>query len=155
MWRNGRLRRLVSLAPWTALVLGIGCGGGDKGPTGPGGGGSSTYELVALGRMGLPADAVLEDCIPTRFYGGDLEVREDGTWRIRLGVHDEKDGDWAYQDDGDVYEDGETVWFESQYSGMSYSGTVDGSEVRIMYDWCFNGVPDVQLVFDQLARPSS
>ena len=41
------------------------------------------------------------------------------------------------------------VSFDSQISGSSYQGTVDGGEVTIMYDWCYNGVPDVQLVFDQ------
>ena len=30
-----------------------------------------------------------------------------------------------------------------------YSGTVNGTEVKIMYDWCENGVADVQLVFDR------
>jgi hypothetical protein len=39
------------------------------------------------------------------------------------------------------------VWFDSQISGTSYAGTVNGTEVKIMYDWCYNGVPDVQLVF--------
>jgi hypothetical protein len=29
------------------------------------------------------------------------------------------------------------------------SRTVDGPEIRIMYDWCENGVADVQLVFDR------
>ena len=146
---NERLRRLVTLAPWTALLLGIGCGGDDKSPTGPGGGGATSYELVALGRVGLPADLAVEDCITTRFYGGDLEVREDGTWRIRLGVHDAADGDWPYLDEGEFDDDGETVWFDSWYSGASYPGTADGAEMKIMYDWCYNGVPDVQLVFER------
>ena len=33
------------------------------------------FELVALGRAGLPADAQLEDCTLTRFYGGRLADR--------------------------------------------------------------------------------
>jgi hypothetical protein len=32
---------------------------------------------------------------------------------------------------------------------MSHQGTVDGPEIRIMHDWCENGVADVQLVFDR------
>lgn len=144
------IRRLVTLAPWTALVLAIGCGGGDKGPTGPGGGqGAERYELVSLGRMGLPADVALEGCTMTRFYSGRLDVADDGTWQIGLEVHDGVDGDWGYLDEGEIDDDGETVWFDSWVSGSSYPGAVDGTEITLMYDWCFDGVPDVQLVFDR------
>lgn len=150
MSRSERIRRLLTLAPWTALLLGTGCGGGDKGPTDPGGGqGPISFELVALGLAGLPADAQLEDCTLTRFYGGRLQVTDDGSWQIRLQVHDGNDGDWVYGDDGEVEEDGATLWFHSAYSGSSYPATVDGSAIKIMYDWCYNGVPDVQLVFDR------
>jgi len=47
--------------------------------------------------------------------------------------------------------DDATVLFESDESGVTYNGTVnqDGTEVTIQYDWCFDGVPDVQLVFDR------
>ena len=34
-----KMRRLTKLSPWTALlVAAVGCGGGDKSPTGPQGG---------------------------------------------------------------------------------------------------------------------
>ena len=69
-----------------------------------------------------------------------------GQWQIALQVHDAS-GDWGYRDEGQAEVDGETVWFDSQISGTSYAGTVSGTEVKIMYDWCYNGVPDVQLVF--------
>jgi hypothetical protein len=45
--------------------------------------------------------------------------------------------------------DGATVWFDSNISGTSHEGTVNGAEVAIMYDWCENGQADVQLVFDR------
>ena len=142
-------RRLASLAGGSALLLAAACGGGDKNPTGPGGGhDAATYDLVALGRAGLPADAQPEDCTVTRFYGGGLQVNANGTWQIKLKVHDDS-GDWGYEDEGRIEQDGTTVWFDSQISGSSYQGTVDGADVAIMYDWCYNGVPDVQLVFEQ------
>jgi hypothetical protein len=138
------------LAGGSALLLAAGCGGGDKNPTGPGGGGDAvTYNLVALGGIGVPADAKVEDCTNTRFYGGGLVVRDDGTWQITLKVHDINYGDWGYKDEGQIEQDGSAVWFDSQVSGTSHEGTVDGAEIRIMYDWCENGVADVQLVFDQ------
>jgi hypothetical protein len=34
-------------------------------------------------------------------------------------------------------------------SGSSIQFSGDGPEVTIIYDWCYNGVPDVQLVFDK------
>ncbi len=149
MARTWRIRRLVTLAPWTALLLGIGCGGGNKGPTGPGSGdGGDSYELVSLGRIGLPADVAVEDCSMTRFSGGRLDVTEDGAWELSLQVHDFS-GDWGYLDEGEIDQDDAVVWFGSDLSGSTYQGTVDGSEVKIMYDWCYDGVPDVQLVFDR------
>ena len=149
MSSSGRIRRLSRLVPWPTVLLAAACGGGDKGPTGPGGEAPASYEMVSLGRMGLPADAQVEDCIVTRFYGGDLQVTADGDWRIGLGVHDDNYGDWGHEDEGTIEQDGDNVWFTSVYSGSSYQGQVDGSEVKIMYDWCYNGVADVQLVFDQ------
>jgi hypothetical protein len=149
MWWIENLRRLSRLSPWTALLMtAIGCGGGDKSPTGPGGDNVAEFELVALGRAGLPADTQLEDCTATRFYGGAIRLDPaTGRWQIALKVHDDNSGDWGYQDEGQAEADGETVWFDSQISGTSYAGTVNGTEVKIMYDWCYNGVPDVQLVF--------
>ena len=141
-------RRLGILVAGSAL-LATACGGGDKNPTGPGDGGdAATYDLVALGQAGLPADAQPEDCSVTRFYSGGLKVNANGTWDLRLKVHNES-GDWAYQDEGRVEQNDTGVSFDSQISGSSYQGTLAGTEVTIMYDWCYNGVPDVQLVFDQ------
>jgi hypothetical protein len=150
MQRSEMIRRLRRLVPWPTLLLAAACGGGDNGPTGPDDGMAPvTYDLVALGRAGLPADAQLEDCTVTRFYSGGLQVTDDWSWQISLQVHD-VDGDWGYLDEGEVEEDaGGALWFVSDVSGSSYQATVDGNEVSIMYDWCYNGVPDVQLVFDR------
>jgi len=135
----------------------VGCGG-DKSPTGPGDQGQGDnpnaieFQLVALGRVGLPTDAQLENCGVTRFYGGKINIDPNtGEWDIHLRVHDDQSGDWGYLDTGRSVGDDETVLFESDVSGVTYNGTVngDGTEVTIMYDWCFDGVPDVQLVFDR------
>jgi len=139
------------------LIAAVGCGGDDKSPTGPGDPGQDDnpnaieFQLVALGRVGLPTDAQLEDCGVTRFYGGKIGINPNsGEWQIHLRVHDQS-GDWGYLDSGQSLGDDETVLFESDVSGVTYEGTVndDGTEVTIMYDWCFDGVPDVQLVFDR------
>ena len=156
MWWRENLRRLSKLSPWTALLMAaFGCGGGDKRPTGPGSGGGgggdvAELELVRLGLAGLPADAEVEDCTLTRFYGGGITIdQKTGRWQITLQVHDANYGDWGYRDQGETEVDGDTVWFDSEISGTSHAGTVDGTEVKIMYDWCENGVADVQLVFDR------
>jgi hypothetical protein len=147
MSRRRRIHGLFRLVPWPTLLLLSACGG-DKGPSGPDGGDAQSYELVALGQMELPADAQLEDCTTTRFYSGRLEMTDDWSWRIRLQVHD-GNGEWPYLDEGEMDEAGASLMFISDYSGAVYEGRVNGSEVRIMYDWCFNGMPDVQLVFDR------
>jgi hypothetical protein len=150
MSRMRRTRRWMRLGPWTALLLGTGCGGGgDKAPTGPGGEDTAQLELVSIGKVGLPADVQPEDCNLTRIYGGQLQVTDDGSWVLRLQVHDDIDGDWLYGDQGEVEEDGANLWFHSGYSGSSYAADVNGSEIRIMYDWCYDGVPDIQLVLDR------
>ncbi len=156
MWWTESIRCLTRLSPWTTLLIAaVGCGGGDKSPTGPGGedpGDDPTaieFSLASLGFAGLPADAQLEDCKMTRFYGGTILIEpETGEWQIDLQVHDNS-GDWPFRDYGVSVGDGNTVFFESGHSGASYEGTVNGdaSEIKIMYDWCYDGVPDVQLVF--------
>lgn len=150
MSMSEKMRLLSRLVPWPALLMAAACGGGDGDrPTGPGGGGEApdNYRLVALGFAGLPADLVTEDCIETRFYSGGLDVAGDGRWQIRLKVHDDNLGDWGYKDEGQIEVDGETVWFDSQITEMSFEGSIADGAIRIMYDWCENGVPDVQLVF--------
>jgi len=139
------------------LIAAVGCGGDDKSPTGPGdpapddNPNAIEFQLAALGRVGVPADAQLEDCGVIRFYGGRIDIDPNsGEWQIHLRVNDQS-GDWAYLDTGRSVGDDATVLFESDVSGVTYEGTVndDGTEVTIMYDWCFDGVPDVQLVFDR------
>ena len=75
------MRRLARLSPWTGLlVAAVGCGGGDKSPTAPGGGDTATdFSLVALGRAGLPADVKVEDCTLTRFYSGGITIDPSST----------------------------------------------------------------------------
>jgi hypothetical protein len=65
-------------------------------------------------------------------------------------VHDDT-GDWGFRDWGQSQGNGTEVLFGSDYSGITYQGTVNGNgtEVTMLYDWCSNGVPDVQLVFDR------
>jgi hypothetical protein len=111
------------------------------------GGDVDTWEMVAIGNAGLPAEAEVEDCRLTRFNSGTLELREDGGFRIRFQVNDVS-GDWGYKDEGVFQSNGATGWFRSQITGNTYQASYDGTDLRIDYDWCENGVPDVQLVFE-------
>jgi hypothetical protein len=150
MSRIESIRRFALLVPCAALLLGTGCGGGgDKGPTGPGGGETARFALMSVGKAGLPADVKVEDCTLTRFYGGEMVVTDDGGWELRLQVHDGNYGDWTSGDKGEIEDDGYNLWFVSDYSGSSYPADVEGTEIKMMYDWCYNEVPDIQLVLDR------
>jgi len=129
-----------------ALVLAA-CGGGDKNLGPDTGGDVDTWEMVAIGNAGLPAEAEVEDCRLTRFNSGKLELREDGAFRVSFQVTDVS-GDWGYHDEGEYQDNGDTGWFRSQITGNTYQATYDGTYLRIDYDWCENGVPDVRLVFE-------
>ena len=158
MSSRGGIRLPFHWVPLLAVLLAGACGG-DKSPTGPtgggngggnGGGDSKQLELVSLGLAGLPADAQLEDCSLTRFYSGALQLNtKTGSWQIKLQAHDDQYGDFGYEDDGQMETDGNTLRFDSDVSGSTYQATAGGGEIKIMYDWCYNGVPDVQLVFAQ------
>jgi hypothetical protein len=153
------MRRLSRLVPFPALLLAAACGGGEKSPTGPndpapGPGPQQNrveFRLASLGLVGLPADLQIEDCKLTRFYSGKIQIDpKSGEWQVDLQVHDDT-GDWGFRDWGQSTGNGTDVLFDSDYSGITYQGTVNGNgtEVTMMYDWCANGVPDVQLVFDR------
>lgn len=155
-WSRG-IRGLPALASCSALLLTAACGGGDKSPTGPTGSGGQApenaveFRLASLGLVGLPADLQIEDCKLTRFYSGKIQIDpRSGEWQVDLQVHDDT-GDWGFRDWGQSTGNGTEVLFDSDYSGITYQGTVNGNgtEVTMMYDWCANGVPDVQLVFDR------
>ena len=136
-------RRLIVLTAVPALALAGACSGGDKGPTGPGGNDKvDTWEMVAVGQAGLPDDAEPEDCSVIRFYSGKLELTDKGDWRTRMRVHNQGD-DWAYEDEGQYQEDGDTGWFRSTISGSTYQAAYDGADLTITYDWCYDGRPDV------------
>jgi hypothetical protein len=139
---------LSPLSPWSVLLMtAFACGGGDPSPTAPAGDNATQLRLVSLGRAGLPADVEVEDCTLTRFYSGSIQIDPAGDWHLKLKVHDKNYGDWSYHDDGQTEVDGETLWFDSQISGNSFEATEDNTGIAIMYDWCENGVADVQLVF--------
>lgn len=146
-----KMRGLSRLVPWPTLLLVAACGGGDKGqdgPAGPGDGPTVSYELAALGQVALPANVQVEDCSPTLFKSGYLLLSDDGGWFLRLEVSDE-DGNWGYEDEGEVDEDGTGMWLVSEISGSAYQAAFNGGQAALLYDWCYDGAPDIQLVFDR------
>jgi hypothetical protein len=143
------MRHLSMLAAGPALLLATACGG-DKSPTGPGNNGiAGTYDLVALSGTGLPADVQVEDCGVIRFYNGGLQLQEDGSWQLQMQVED-ANGAGPYLDRGVIDQEDGDLWFDSEISGTSYEARHEGGEIRILYDWCYDGAtPDVLLVFDR------
>ena len=143
------MKRWRHILAGSALVLAAAGCGGDKSPTGPGGGGNGltgTYTLARIGLVSLPAYLTIESCMPTRFTDGSLKINDDGTWAIAVAVQND-DGDTKLDDDGDYEQEGTALWFDSATFGDSFQGTVEDGVIKMDYDFCSNGQSDIQLVF--------
>jgi hypothetical protein len=84
---------------------------------------------------------------PSRFHRGELQLDEDGSWEMWIEFSDANYELATSSDDWQFVMEGATIWLASEWSGLTLQATFDGGEVSILYDWCFNGVADVQLVF--------
>ncbi|MEZ0333934.1 MAG: hypothetical protein ACAI18_07990 [Gemmatimonadales bacterium] len=136
---------LGALALCSTLVL-TGCGGSDGG-TGPGGGGiGGQYELVGINEDALPESEVIENCSETVFYSGSLSLDND-SFEMRVEKDDLDGEDW-FGDHGTFERDGNDLHFRSEAWGDEFEGEVEGSLVVLYYDYCANGVADVDLVFE-------
>ena len=136
----------AAMALCSTVVL-TGCGGSD-GNTGPGGGGGigGQYDLVGINEDGLPESEVLEECSETVFYSGSLSM--DGNhWEMRVDWEDDDGENWT-GDNGSFERDGNDLYFRSEAWGGGFEGEVEGSLVVLYYDFCSNGVADVDLVFE-------
>jgi hypothetical protein len=133
-----------AMALASALVL-TGCGGSDGG-TGPGGGLGGQYELVGINEDGLPESEVIEGCDETVFYSGNLRMDGDN-WEMRVDWEDANGESWT-GDHGSFERDGNTLYFRSEAWGDGFEGELEGSLVVLYYDFCTNGVADVDLVFE-------
>jgi hypothetical protein len=134
----------AAIALCSTLVL-TGCGGSDGG-TGPGAGLGGQYELVGINEDGLPESEVIEDCDETLFHAGTLSMNG-GNWEMRVDWEDGNGESWT-GDHGSFERDGNTLYFQSQAWGDDFEGEVEGSLVVLYYDFCTNGVADVDLVFE-------
>jgi hypothetical protein len=134
----------TAMALCSTLVLG-GCGGSDGG-TGPGGGLGGQLELVGINEDGLPESEVIEDCDETWFYSGTLSMNG-ANWEMRVEWEDGNGESWT-GDHGSFERDGNDLYFRSEAWGDEFEGEVEGSLVVLYYDFCTNGVADVDLVFE-------
>jgi hypothetical protein len=132
-----------ALALCSTLVL-AGCGGSD-GNTGPGGGVGGQYELVGINEDALPESEVIENCSETVFYSGSLSLDGD-RFEMQLELDDDEQ-DWL-GDHGTFTRNGNDLHFRSEAWGDQFEGELEGSLVVLYYDYCSNGVADVDLVFE-------
>jgi hypothetical protein len=83
-----------------------------------------------------------------RFIGGGLWLYDDGTWEMVIGYED-ANGRQELDDAGDFEQDSSDLQFASADYGDSFQGTVDGTVVKVDYDFCPNGQTDMQPWFQR------
>jgi hypothetical protein len=145
------LKRMWRTLPVSAgLVLAVACGGDNDGGTGPGGGSlSGSYQLVGVDEDGLPEVIQVENCGPARFTSGSMTLDEDGNFELSI-VYDDEEGPDGFQDHGRFQRQGDTdLSFSSVAWGDQFAGEVDGDLVVLYYDFCANGVYDIDFVFEK------
>ncbi len=143
------LQRMWRTLPVAGLLLAGACGGGDGG-TGPGGNGlSGTYELVGINEDGVPEQEQVENCLPALFTSGSMVMDEDGNFELSILYQDESGQD-GFQDHGRFRRQGDTdLSFDSEAWGDQFDGEVEGDLVVLYYDFCANGVADIDFVFEK------
>jgi hypothetical protein len=140
-----RGRTLAALG-FTLIVAGA-CGGGGDNATGPGGSTGGTYNLVRTNGDRVPAIEQVEDCSPSRFREGTLTLTADGDWHVSVKGDDER-GPQVMSDQGKYERDGGDLSFESPEWG-DFDGEIDGNQVVLHYDFCENGVADIDFEFQR------
>jgi hypothetical protein len=145
-----RIRRALPVA--AGLFLVAACGGNDNGGgLGPGNGGglAGNYELVGINEDAIPEEEQMEDCAPTLFTGGSMTMDGDGNFELSV-EYQQFEGPDGWQDHGtfERHEDG-GLSFDSEAWGDHFEGEVDGDLVVLYYDFCTNGVHDIDLVFER------
>lgn len=143
------LQRMGRMLPVVGLLLAGACGGGDGG-TGPAGGGlSGTYELVGINEDGLPEVEQVENCSPARFTSGSMVLDEDGNFEFSI-LYDDENGQDGFQDHGQFQRHGDAdLSFDSEAWGDRFNGEIEGDLVVLYYDFCANGVADIDFVFEK------
>lgn len=147
------LQRIWRALPVAAALFLVGaCGGDDNGGgLGPGNGGglAGTYQLVGINEDGIPEEEQMEDCAPTLFTNGSMSMDGDGTYSLSVEYEQFGDPD-GWQDNGTFQrqENGD-LSFDSEAWGDRFEGEVDGDLVVLYYDFCTNGVADIDLVFEK------
>lgn len=142
------LQRMWRTLPVAGLLLAGACGGGDGG-TGPGGNGlSGTYELVGINEDGVPEEEQVENCLPALFTSGSMALDGDGNFELSI-LYENQDGQDGFQDHGRFQRDGDDLSFDSEAWGDRFDGEVEGDLVVLYYDFCANGVADIDFVFEK------
>ena len=104
--------------------------------------------MVGINEDGLPEEEQMEECTSTLFQGGSLALSGNGTWEFAIDVADEN-GEWTLQDGGRYESDGVDLQFASAAYGDQFEGEIEGDLVVLYYDFCANGVADIDLVFER------
>lgn len=133
-----------------ALFLAAACGGGDgNGGTGPGGGSlAGSYQLVGINEDGLPEEEQMENCTSSVFTGGSMVLNGNGTWQFAINWEDET-GAHVLQDGGQFQGQAADLSFASAQYGDQFDGAIEDELVVLYYDFCANGVADIDFVFEK------
>ena len=136
----------------SALLLAA-CGG--DGNTAPGDGGdgpdgslAGIHELIGVNDQGLPVTTAPEDCTSTKFWGGKIRLTDDGSWDIVVDWSDET-GNFQLRDGGDFEQEADTHLLLRSEEGDLYGGIVHDDAIVVTFDFCHDGQPGTDFVFER------
>lgn len=93
-----------------------------------------TYARVIIDGAAVPTTVQPGSCDPVRFRAGSMELRDDGTWQMRLKLFDAGGNERTLDDQGTFERADDELAFRSDASGDRFDASIDAPLVHYQYD---------------------
>lgn len=145
------LRTWCRLAAAAVSLAGLAaCGGGASGGTAPNDDVQDVvghYQLVMTDDATVPVNILFDHCDDIQVRTGELQLNDDGTWRMLIRHLDAEGNEQDADDEGQFSRSGNRLLFQSEAFGDQFKGELKAPLVHLYYDWCGEGSADVDFEF--------